>query len=130
MANRSATMKVIEEEISRLARERDALTHKIEGLQLALRLARGEGQAPPAAPEATRQRRGGVKETVLDLISEAAETGMTPPECVAAAKAKRGIELDRGSVSSLLSRLKKDGVLFYDGSRYRLKEYAGPRQAA
>ena len=55
---------------------------------------------------------------------------MTPPECVAAAKAKRGIELDRGSVSSLLSRLKKDGVLFYDGSRYRLKEYAGPRQAA
>jgi hypothetical protein len=43
---------------------------------------------------------------------------------------EQGIELIHGSVSSLLSRLKTDGVMFFDGQVYRLKQYAGPRQAA
>jgi hypothetical protein len=45
-------------------------------------------------------------------------------------KSSKGVDLVPGSVSSLLSRLKNDDVLFFDGSRYRLKRYAGPKHAA
>lgn len=41
---------------------------------------------------------------------------------------QRGVTLDRASVSSLLSRLKKDDVVVFDNEVYRLKEFA-PRPA-
>ena len=76
-----------------------------------------------------RARRGGLKETVLELAEAVGHSGLTTETCIAMAKEK-GIILVPGSVSSLLSRLKGDGVLFFDGQVYRLKQFAGPRQAA
>jgi hypothetical protein len=70
-----------------------------------------------------------LKEIILDLYGEAGEAGLTTTECVQAA-AKRGVTLQPPSVSSTLSRFKGDGVLMYDGERYRLKKFAGPRSAA
>lgn len=80
--------------------------------------------------ERKRARRGDLKETVLEMAEKVSEHGMTPEECVALAKAEKGRDLVPASVSSTLSRLKNDGVMFFDGQKYRLKQYAGPRQAA
>lgn len=121
-------MQAIKDEIARITRERDALTNKLEGLRSALALITGETETVSSAPKA-RQRRGNLKSMVLDIVTAQAERGVTVLECVALGK-ERGETLDRGSVSSLLSKLKAIDVLFYDGERYRLKQYAGPRQAA
>ena len=121
-------MQAIKDEIARITKERDALTNKLEGLRSALALITGETEAASVSPKA-RQRRGNLKAVVLDIVAAQAERGVTVVECVALGK-ERGETLDRGSVSSLLSKLKAIDVLFYDGERYRLKQYAGPRQAA
>lgn len=130
---RGQTMKAIEEAIARLQAERAAFNSRIdgriEGLREALHLQNGSPNAPVHTEERIRKRRGNLKETVLSLAQEVADNGMSADECVSLAEGK-GINLVRGSVSSLLSRLKADGVLFFDGQRYRLKEYAGPRNAA
>jgi hypothetical protein len=128
-------MKAIEEAIARLEGERAAfnarIDGRIEGLREALRLHGGAAASTPEPPETRkRSRRGNLKETVLTLAEDVAERGMSAEECVALAKSSKGVDLVPGSVSSLLSRLKNDDVLFFDGHRYRLKRYAGPKHAA
>lgn len=130
MSVRTMAVKAIEEEIVRVRMERDALTNRLEGLETALRLAKGEASPNFVDLEKGRQKRGNVKTAVLDAVTASGEKGVSVTECVADAKSRSGLDLDRGSVSSLMSRLKKDGVFFYNGDRYRLKEYAGPRHAA
>jgi hypothetical protein len=121
-------MKAIEDAIAKLENDRARIDGQIEGLKQALKLSSGLVVAQEFAVQ-RRTRRGNLKETVLDLMEEAAEHGLTTDECVQKAKEK-DISLVPSSVSSLLSRLKSDGHLFFDGSRYRLKQYAGPKQAA
>lgn len=65
-----------------------------------------------------RKRASPLKDIVLGLIGENAERGLVAIDIVDLAKA-RGLELDRNSVSSLLSRFKKEGTLQYDGKVYR-----------
>lgn len=74
-----------------------------------------------------RARKGSVKTVVLKLLEEVEDSGLNAASAVEKAKADQGIDLDRGSVSSLLSRLKSDGVVIYDGDRYRLNRFAMPR---
>lgn len=69
--------------------------------------------------------RGGVKDVVIRLIAENTERGLVAGELVDLAKAQ-GVVLDRQSVSSLLSKLKMDGVLDYDGTTYRLAKKTAP----
>ena len=76
------------------------------------------GEAPKPAARAAK---GSVKNAVLDLLEDVGRSGLNAASAVDLAKAK-GIDLDRGSVSSLLSRLKTDNVVVYDGSAYRLKK--------
>ena len=54
------------------------------------------------------------------MLKEAGKTGLNANSAVEMAK-RRGIELDRGTVSSTLSRMKRDGAVDHDGERYRLK---------
>lgn len=130
---RGQRMKAIEDAIARLQAERTAFNSRIdgriEGLREALQLQKGLPGSPVHVERPTRERRGNLKETVLTLAQEVADKGMSAEECMSLAE-RKGIKLVRGSVSSLLSRLKADDVLFFDGQRYRLKEYAGPRHAA
>lgn len=120
----------------RLRLEFEAAKARLEEVDSLIRLLGGE--APPESPASQKAaadqprapRRGDLKDVVLSLFEEAGEAGLTSGECVAVAQEKRGMTLQPTSVSSLLSRLKADDVLFYDGSRYRLKRYAGPRNAA
>jgi hypothetical protein len=127
---RGQMMKAIEEAIARLEAERARIDGKIEGLREAIRLQAGGGNNIPEASERKRARRGNLKESVLDLAKTVGDRGLTADECVTMARETKGIELVPASVSSLLSRLKNDGVVFFDGERYRLKQYAGPRNAA
>jgi len=104
-----------------LLREIEALRNKVAGLEMAIALF-DEDTVPPAAPQS--RRRTGMKDTVLDLLNEAGTTGLNGAIAVEIAQ-RRGIHLDRQSVSSLLSRLKTDGAVVYEDQRYKLKQFAG-----
>jgi hypothetical protein len=132
---RGQKMKAIQEAIAKLEAEKAnfnaRIDGRIEGLKEAMRL-QGAAQQSSTVDELPRKRtrRGNLKETVLELAETAREKGLTAEECVFMAKESKGIELVLGSVSSLLSRLKNDKIMFFDGNRYRLQKYSGPRQAA
>lgn len=102
----------------------DIIRRDIEKLraQEALLLDMMDEGPPSHAISSVRAAKGSVKTTVLDLLKEAGRRGLNAATAVDLAKSK-GIELERGSVSSLLSRLKTDDVVIYDGSVYRLKEF-------
>jgi len=94
-------------------RERDieALRNRLKGIEASMAALGGE-------PVIGSQRRNrNVKKTVMDLIIDAGHAGITAVEIVERA-AIAGRRLDRPSVSSLLSRLKREGVLSFNGERY------------
>lgn len=126
MSRNQATLKVLYERKERLKADMEALRARLDEVESLIRTMSGE--APSEVP--TKPRRGDLKEIILSLYEEAAEGGLSTVECINAAQAKRGVNLLAASVSSALSRLKAMSVLMYDGDRYRLKKYAGPRSAA
>lgn len=101
--------------------EIEALRNRVAGLEMAIALFDGDGEAP--VPSSSR-RRSGMKDTILDLLNEVGTTGLNGAIAVEIAE-RRGIHLDRQSVSSLLSRLKGDGIVAYESQRYKLKQFAG-----
>lgn len=121
-------LKRLEAEREALERQRLALENQIWGLRRAIELIGGAVSASEAAgrtpgggitqPRQPRQRRP-IRDLVLDIIRNGDPEGMTARTIVEAAQA-RGIDLDRNSVSSLLSRLKRDNILIFDGRFYRL----------
>ncbi|MGO9742621.1 MAG: hypothetical protein ACLPN5_14150 [Roseiarcus sp.] len=103
-----------------LLRERDAIENKILGLERAIALI-----ADDHASESGNHggRRTATKSVILDLLRDVGTTGLNAIAAVDLANA-RGVTLDKASVSSLLSRLKKDEIVTYDGDKYRLKEFS------
>jgi hypothetical protein len=99
-----------------LLRQRDAIDNEIKGLERAIALV-GVSDAAAGKPQ--------IKTVVLDLLEEVRFDGLDASTAVAMANAK-GISLDRGSVSSLLSRLKRDQVITHSGLKYRLKKFSVP----
>jgi hypothetical protein len=100
-------------DISQRERELEALRNRLKGYDAAMAAATGTS-VPPGPRRRTRRN---VKGTVMDMIVEAGTAGVTAHEIVDKAAAG-GRQLDRPSVSSLLSRLKREGVLSFDGERY------------
>jgi hypothetical protein len=93
-----------------------------KGLKLALSVMTDEivdEDTSTAVTSRQRRLRTPLKETVLRMLSENAERGLVAIDIVDLAKAN-GQELDRNSVSSLLSRFKKDGVVEHRNGRYYL----------
>lgn len=111
-------MKILIDQREKLMAEMEALKHKIEGLSLAISLLDGGESGLRAV-----SRRSGVKGYILDLLKEVGGEGLNAQKAVEMAT-QRGHKVDRASVSSLLSRFKQDGTIVYDGSLYRLKEFA------
>jgi len=114
---------------ARLLRERDALLkqkealeNQIAGLELAISLIDDD-----TVVRAKSGKRIATKGIVLDLLRDVGTRGLNAQTAVDLAN-QRGVTLDRASVSSLLSRLKKDDVVVFDNEVYRLKEFA-PRPA-
>jgi hypothetical protein len=103
--------------------EIEALRNKVAGLEMAIALFDGDGQSR-ATTAIERPSRSGIKATILDLLSEVGTTGLNAVIAVEIAE-RRGVHLDRQSVSSLLSRLKSAGAVVYEGERYKLKQFAG-----
>jgi hypothetical protein len=68
-----------------------------------------------------RYPRGAVKRVLLELLQETGAGGLNARRAVVMA-AERGIEVERTTLSSLLSRLKADDVVAHDGYRYRLRD--------
>ena len=56
-------------------------------------------------------------------MREAGTTGLNAISAVEVAN-RRGLHLDRQSVASTLSRMKKDGEVVYNGDRYKLIQFA------
>lgn len=77
----------------------------------------------PKPKEAKRAVKGSVKNRVLEMLEAQGRSGLNAARAVEIST-ENGEPLDRGSVSSLLSRLKQDGVVAYDGSNYRLRKFA------
>lgn len=100
-------------EIRALDDRRGALQTKLEGLEFAMRTINGG-----ADPFAEGRPQRGVKRAVLEIVNAAGSVGVTATEVMERA-AKNGKALEKGSVSSLLSRLKSDGILTFDGEKYR-----------
>lgn len=106
-----------------LLRQKEALENQIAGLELAISLIDDD-----AGIKQKPGKRVATKGVVLDLLRDVGTRGLNAQNAVDLAN-QRGITLDRASVSSLLSRLKKDDVVVFDNEVYRLKEFA-PRQPA
>lgn len=115
-------MKVLHERLQSILREMEKLKAQEDLIRDMIREANGEPKVKLRAP------RSNVKQAILDLLEKAGEIGLNAATAVETA-AKAGMTLERGTVSSLLSRLKNEGVVAYDGSVYRLMKYkpeAGP----
>jgi len=115
-----ANIKKLMDERDRLLDQMEALKHKISGMELAISLMDRDDNHQPAADTS---KRGNAKSLLLDLLKEAGTTGLTSNSAVEIA-ARRGTKLERGTAASNLSRLKADGAVVYDGSVYRLPEFA------
>jgi stalled ribosome rescue protein Dom34 len=108
----------------KLMEERDALKKQIEnlqselkGLERAIRVVSGSDEALAPISQIARTRTKNVKNTVLTLVSQSGNAGITVGELMDKAEASQ-VALEKASVSSLLSRLKKEGVLRIDDGRY------------
>ena len=116
---RGPSMKTLQERLAGVQTGIDKLEAQKALLLDMIREARGEPKVKPRAPRAN------VKQAVLDLLTQVAEDGLNAAIAVELADAK-GLRLDRGSVSSILSRLKNEQVVVYEGERYRLPQFSAP----
>jgi len=122
MASAKDNMKALLEQRDRLQADLEALRNRIAGLDMAIAILQG---ATPTAKTETQvsARRSGVKAFVLDLLQDRGAHGLNAAIAVEIASA-RGVLMDRASVSSLLSRLKQDGIVSYgEDNMYRLAEF-------
>jgi hypothetical protein len=100
-------------EITQRERELEGLRNRLKGIDASIAALAGID----VATDPRRRTRRNVKRTVMDLIVESGHAGVTANEIVERA-ASSGRQLDRPSISSLLSRLKREGVLSFNGERY------------
>jgi len=104
-----------------LLKEIEALRNKVAGLEMAIAMA--DGDSSPKSKNAEGRKRQNIKETLFELLREAGTTGLSAATAVEMAS-RRGKTLNKGSVSSMLSRYKSDGILDFDGTIYRLTEFS------
>jgi hypothetical protein len=111
-------MKRLQEERERLLAQMEALRNQIVGIDRAIAVMGGMEFNPPE--ERQRARGHNVKNTVLGLVSTAGANGLSVNQVLDGAKVK-DIVLDRGTVSSLLSRLKRENTLDMKDGRYSIR---------
>lgn len=111
-------MKAIQQSLDAKRAQLNKLQIEIAALEDVLRMASG---TPIAAAAKPRSRRSNLKGWVIDLLKERGDMGLNANVAVEIAQG-RGEEIERGSVSSLLSRLKSEGIVEHDGNNYRLRK--------
>jgi hypothetical protein len=111
-------------EIAERERGLHALQNKLLGIDAAIAAINGDTTGLNSSVPTSRRRN--VTRTVMEIIEEAGANGVTAGEVLDRAAAK-GKTLDRASVSSLLSRNKREGLLTFDGERYHVASSQGPQ---
>lgn len=104
------------------------LQAEVRGIERAIAVIDGADPDDVAAvvqPTEGRAPRGSVKRVILDMLARRGAYGLDATTAIALAQAD-GVTLERQTVSSLLSRLKGDGVVRYDGKAYRLTTLPAP----
>lgn len=109
----------INAEIAKLSGQRDGLVEAL-GL-IGADVSAMSVSASPAVSDAPRTRTRGVKDAVLGIVTKAGDQGLSVNDVLERAVGD-GVHLDRGSVSSLLSRLKREGTLTMVDGRYSPKK--------
>ena len=115
-------MKILQERLNQKEEDLKVLQAEIALLKSLIAEATG---APLPDAKRSRSPRSSVKNLVLKMLEDVKQDGLNAALAVEMAAAA-GTELDRGSVSSLLSRLRDQGVVAYDGKVYRLKQFVAP----
>lgn len=111
-------MKIIEGELARIRAEIARL--KVQEEAIASILAKVRSEPPPTAMP--RKRSPAIQPLVIDVMREVGFTGAKTAEVDKIVRQKVP-SVAKDTVGSILSRLKADGALTYDGDRYYLKEY-------
>lgn len=111
-------MKRLREERERLLAQIEALKNQVVGLERAISVMEGNEYRP--VQDTPRNRSRNVKDTVLGLLAEAGRNGLSVNQVIDFARAK-GVDLDRGTVSSLLSRLKRESTLDMKDGQYFIR---------
>ncbi|MCP4380191.1 MAG: hypothetical protein GY798_01990 [Hyphomicrobiales bacterium] len=114
----SGVQRLIEERKNLFA-DLEACRNKIAGLDIAIQLLTNGSLVESASTAPARQV--GVTEVLVSLLEEAGSEGLSAKELTKRA-GQRGRPVKRQSVSSLLSRLKREGTLVYENNRYKLPE--------
>ena len=118
MKEHSATLESLLAIRSELKAEIEAMQNKLAGLEMAIAYIN-----PAEAEPSDGEPKISVKKTLMELLGEAGAKGLNSRIAIQKAQ-RRGIPLVRGSVSSMFSRLKREGLVTYDGERYRLNGHA------
>jgi len=117
-----ASVRRLIEERDRLLAQIEAMRNQVAGLERAISLLDHE---PTKEGPGSRGKAPQVKSIILSLLQEVGTTGLSLDVAMEMAE-RRGLALNKGTVASTLSRLKKDGSIAYDGQRYRLPEFTRP----
>lgn len=120
MPKESKQMTIIKAQLAAVRTQIERLQVKEETLVELLRELSGE---PIVEETSTRKRSPNVKPLVLDFMREVADRGATSAEVDSAIRAVNPTVANY-TVGSVLSRLKSDGALAYDGDRYYEKRFA------
>ena len=107
---------MIETEIQSIAEQIGKLKAQLEILQKVQREMDGK-------PVAKRRRSPPVQPVVLNIMEHVAALGATSTEVDEAVRLTIP-SVAKDTVGSILSRLKSDGALVYDGERYFIKRFA------
>ncbi len=125
MANAREQMKALEAKLERI----EAEIYRLQAARQALVELRAEinGEVMEVTSK-PRTRSPSVKPVVLDVMAEAGAMGATTQEVEARVRAAVPT-VAKDTVASVLSRLKSDGALVYEGERYFEKRHAPARPA-
>jgi hypothetical protein len=118
-------MKSIDDEIARIDSEIERLKVRREAF-LDMKTMLVSGAATPSLSQ-PRKRAANVKPLVLDIMAGAGIAGATSGEVTERVNEKLPT-VAKDTVGSVLSRLKADGALVYDGERYYDARYAPSKQ--
>lgn len=117
-------IRCMEQKVAKKEKELLELQNELKGLKGALSII-----TPDKQPATASRQRSGLKQTLLDLLDAAGEEGLNSRTAVEMADEK-GLEIKRESVSSLLSKFAKSGVVVHDTAleRYILKKHYAKKE--
>lgn len=92
------------------------LRQQLAGVELSIKAL--SDAVPIGTQGVTRPRPANVRETLLEMLRDQEEKGINAATAVELA-AEQNIKLERSTVSSMLSRFKKEGLARFDGYVYR-----------